>query len=107
MQKPILHLNLTKKWFDMIESEIKKEEYRERKPHWDRIFSTGRIKIKGKYYHPSDVITCFSNGYAKDRRQMFFELKHLVNREGKEEWGAKKGEWYYCLLLGSKTETTI
>jgi len=30
----ILHLNLKKKWFDMIASGEKKEEYREMKKYW-------------------------------------------------------------------------
>lgn len=30
----ILHLTLKKKWFDMTESGVKKEEYREIKPYW-------------------------------------------------------------------------
>ena len=29
-----LHITLKKKWFDMIAAGIKKEEYREIKPHW-------------------------------------------------------------------------
>ena len=31
-----LHLNLKAKWYDMIESGIKKEEYREIKPFWEK-----------------------------------------------------------------------
>ena len=77
MEKPILHLNLEKKWFDMILSGEKKEEYREIKPYWNRVFST-YIKIKGKVYHPSDVIIRFSNGYAKNRRQFDIECKYLI-----------------------------
>ena len=34
----ILHLNLKAKWYDMIESGIKKEEYREIKPFWEKGF---------------------------------------------------------------------
>lgn len=33
-----LHLNLKKKWFDMILSSEKKEEYREIKPFWENRF---------------------------------------------------------------------
>jgi len=65
----VLHLTLTKKWFYMIESGEKKEEYRDIKPFWNRIFSC-YIRIKGKYYHPTDVIICFSNGYSKNRRHI-------------------------------------
>lgn len=34
-----LHLTLNKKWFDMIAAGVKKEEYREIKPYWERRFN--------------------------------------------------------------------
>ena len=101
--KAVLYLNLIGKWFDMIENGEKKEEYRECKLFYHRIFSGGHVKIKGKYYHPTDVIICFSNGYHKNRRQMFFELKNVYARCGNVKWGAEAGKQYYCLLLGNKT----
>lgn len=100
---PILHLNLTTEWYDMIEKGIKTEEYREMKPFYHRIFAnTGTIKIKGKYYHPTDIILCFSNGYSKNRRQMFWTLKAIRSAFGKEEWGAEKYKQYYTLYLNEK-----
>ena len=36
--KIILPLTLNKKWFDMILSGVKKEEYREIKPYWIKRF---------------------------------------------------------------------
>lgn len=102
MTNQILHLNLKKKWFDMIESGEKKEEYREVKPYFDRIFSEGKIKIKGKYYYTGEVTICFSNGYSKNRRQMFFSIQGLTIREGKEEWGAEPNKKYYCIHLKEK-----
>lgn len=98
--KKILHLNLKRKWFDMILSGDKKEEYREIKPYWNRIFQNGKIKIKGRYYHPSDVIISFANGYKEDRPQFFIECKNLVVRGGKWYWGAEENEQYYVLVLG-------
>lgn len=95
----VLHLNLTKKWFDMIASGEKKEEYREIKPFWNRIFSC-YIKIKGKYYHPSDVAICFSNGYSKGRRQMIVKCKYVKPGFGKKEWGAEPNKQYHILSLG-------
>jgi|GEM_PF-462827 len=98
----ILHLNLRKKWFDLIHSGQKKEEYREIKPSWNRIFNGDTIKIKGKRYHYSDVTICFSNGMAKDRPQFFIECKGLTIGSGRKEWGAVPGEEYYVLKLGKK-----
>lgn len=87
-----LHLNLKKKWFDMIASGEKKEEYREDKYYWRKrlVFDPkGRPK----------TIT-FSNGYAKDRRQMVVELKSVYHSLGIVEWGAPEGVPVYILNLG-------
>lgn len=54
-----LHLNLHKKWFDMILSGNKKEEYRELSDYWKKRF----LKVRDEHV---DNIT-FSNGYKKDR----------------------------------------
>lgn len=40
-----LHLTLKKKWFDMIASGEKKEEYREIKPYWSQRLTSNPIKI--------------------------------------------------------------
>ena len=83
-----LHLNLKRKWFDMIKSGEKMEEYREMKPYWhDRLF-------KG-----FDTIT-FSNGYAKDRDQFVIKLLSIHQSTGLMEWGAERGVTYLVLRLG-------
>lgn len=98
-QKQIFHLNLKRKWFDMILNGEKKEEYREINTYWNKRFSC-YIKIKKKFYHPKDVIICFSNGYSKNRDFFFVECEGLCVREGKKEWGAEPGKLYYVLRLG-------
>ncbi len=99
MTENILHLNLKRKWFDMIASGVKKEEYREIKPHWQRVFSRN-IKIKGKYFRPTDVIICFSHGYAKNRSQVFVKCAGVSQRKGNVEWGAEENKTYFTLQLG-------
>ena len=84
----------------MTSDKIKLEEYREINSYWGKYFSNSHIKIKGKYYHPTDVFICFSNGYAKNRPQNIFECKGLKVGFGKEEWGAKPDTQYYILQLG-------
>lgn len=110
LRNAILHLNLKAKWFDMIEQQIKLQEYRDYTDYWHRVFKTvlndnnqmdDKIKIKGKYYNPTDVIICFSNGYAKNRRQMYVEIKEFGRGLGREEWGAIPKKWYYILTLGN------
>lgn len=99
---PILHLLLKEKWFNMIQELNKPEEYRDIKPSFNRVFKDGKIKIKGKYYNPTDVIICFSNGYRKDRRQMFARCNGLSVGIGKKEWGADTDKQQYILKLSNK-----
>lgn len=96
---PVLRLVLTYRWYDMIEARIKKEEYRAQSPAWNRIFGTGKIKIKGKYYNPTDVIIEFSRGYTKNRKQMYIKCEGLLVKKGNPNWGAQPGVEYYTLLL--------
>lgn len=55
----ILHLTLKKKWFDLIASGKKTEEYRDIKPYWTR-----RLIDRNGYRHFDEVH--FRNGYKKD-----------------------------------------
>ena len=75
MLPAVLHLSLTKRWFDMIKSGEKKEEYRQDKMYWkDRL-------VKKGYWHSQtckqfDIIR-FKNGYAKDAPTMDVECKGI------------------------------
>lgn len=91
MANDTLHLNLHKKWFEMIISGIKKEEYREIKPFWNIVF------LSGKEFK---TIT-FSNGYAKNRRQFTIEFLGLQNGLGIEQWGAPLGKRVWIIKLGT------
>ena len=112
-----LHLNLKEEWFDMILSGEKTEEYRDIKPSiisllfdWRKIGNT-REYLEATIKNDNDSAECwcvlkdigkivFSNGYAKDRRQMIVELDHIKIHQGLVEWGAKKDEHYFVLSLG-------
>lgn len=88
-----LHLNLHKKWFDMIASGEKREEYRELSDYWKaRMKTVRRDNVK--------TIT-FSNGYQRGRRQMVVSLKYISIRTGLNEWGAEEGKIYFVLHLGN------
>jgi len=106
LQMPVLHLNLNTKWFDMILDEVKREEYRSIGLYWNRIFKNGTIKIKGKYYKPSEVLIVFSNGYMPNRRQMLVNVNHLHTSAGVNAWGADPGVKYYNLGLGKIIATS-
>lgn len=88
-----LHLNLKKKWFDMVLSGEKKEEYREIKPYWTKRLKDFLVK------KTFDTIT-FSNGYTKNRPQFEIELKEIVFEVGNTYWGADYGKEYYVFKLG-------
>lgn len=71
----ILHLTLKKKWFDMIASGEKKEEYRQDKIYWKRRL------VKEGYWHSQtckdfDIIR-FRNGYANDALTLDVECKGI------------------------------
>lgn len=96
-----LHLNVKRKWFDMILEGEKKEEYREIKPFWDkRLESLFPQIIRNEVYYPIVETVTFSNGYAKDRPQIVVELKGIEKNTGKTFWGAELGKRYYVIELG-------
>lgn len=103
--KSTLRLPLKKQWYEMIESGIKTEEYREIKPYWTRKFigmnqplfsfryGYQQANIKG-YTHVK-----FSYGYTK--RIMTFEIKEITIGKGSPEWGAPKGD-VFIIKLGER-----
>lgn len=118
-----LHLNLTKKWFDMILSGEKKVEYRALTFYWaNRLFDIDSKQIEGfdvkedfkctpvaaaiqlrrhKQLKPFKTIT-FSNGMKPIEHLRRFEInfQSLKIDKGIQEWGAEKNEFYFCLHLG-------
>jgi len=83
-----LHLVLKKRWFDMIASGLKLEEYRIIKPYWD-------VRLNKHY----DVVR-FRNGYKPDAPVMELELISIKQGMGKPEWGASNYMPVYIIRLG-------
>lgn len=103
----ILHLPLKAKWYEMIESGIKTEEYREIKPYWSKRF-TGMFKPLFSFrcnYRQSNVKgythVKFSYGYTK--RTMTFEIESITIGKGKPEWGALE-ENVFIIKLGKRLD---
>ncbi len=92
----MLILPIKKKWFDMILSGEKKEEYREIKPYYETRFR----KLWGDTIAPKLVKRriMFRNGYNKDSPSFIAECTCNIGT-GKEEWGAEKGKRYYVLTI--------
>jgi len=129
-QKPIkiLYQPLKAKWYQMIETGEKPEEYREATAYWlrrlvlDDDFDQPILDEDIKFFleNPAaieNMFDCgwkplpythvqFSLGYPKKddaSRRMTFELKAIEYREGREEWGAEKGRKYLVEILGRRT----
>lgn len=124
-----LDLVLKRKWYDMIASREKTEEYREIKPYWIRRLCENRyigcnhptkvtshaaifysenahfletqIGLGGMAFLNFDKVT-FHLGYSKDRPSMTFAIKEIVIGEGKEEWGAFLGKQYFVIKLSKR-----
>lgn len=100
-----LHLTLKKKWFDMILSGEKKEEYREMKDYWYRrltnLFDIDKFKDYAAIKY--DTIT-FKNGYSKDAPEIVIEYVSLSEGAGAKEWGAPT-EHVFILKLGKILST--
>jgi len=87
----ILHLTLKKKWFDLIESGLKTEEYREIKPYWTKRFENKKF---------DRVI--FKNGYSANAPIMEFTLTNILVGLGDPEYGAPENDFVYVLYLGDR-----
>ncbi len=87
----ILHLTLKKKWFDMINLKVKKEEYREIKPYWiTRLLNNneeflflleGGVISELKY---NKIL--FKNGYGKNAPSILVDIKSIRIGYPKKEW---------------------
>ena len=86
-----LKLVLKKKWYEMIASGEKTEEYRDVTDYWNK-----RISGKGYQY------VTFFLGYAKDRPSMTFEMRTPKISKGIPQWGAEIGKDYWVLRLGKR-----
>ena len=119
-------LVLIRKWFDMIYSEIKPEEYRNITPYWcnkfilfegeqmpkkwwDGLFNSHRkpiemlielMKLKEYSFINPDVID-FAHASKKDRDLFTIEFQGFEIREGDPDWGAVPGVKYFVLKLGN------
>ena len=116
-----LHLPLKSKWYEMIESGVKTEEYREIKAYWVQrlcVWSDGRkIGKSDAEFLASNIsylisaieegeilfVNCtyvkFSFGYTK--RTMTFNIESITIGKGNPEWGAPDKE-VFVIKLGKR-----
>lgn len=81
-----LHLVLKKQWWDMIESGVKKEEYRSISEYWIKRLTLGKFRGNGclDSYKPYKEV-CFHLGYTNVT--MKFEIACITQGLGVKEWG--------------------
>ncbi len=123
----VLNLTLKKKWFDMILSGEKKEEYREIKPYWlkrltqtegtyadecERLkeggescsnlpFGGDKIPIRYGYCFPIKYDTIlFKNGYSKNAPCLLIECIGIKVSEAKPEWSDNWQGKVFVIKLG-------
>lgn len=109
----MLILPIKKKWFDMIKSGKKKEEYREIKPYYDirlgKVYigfpftkeivkNFESIKAYNEKQIKKDIKIVFRNGYSSISEEIEC-ICNLRIGQGKEEWGAEPGKEYYILEI--------
>lgn len=106
----MLTLPIKKKWFDMIRSGEKTEEYRTISRYWTARFEKlwGKDWLKIAYLGLSPEIFLpgvngihtvrFRNGYRKDSPAIEAVCSLSVG-SGREEWGAEPGERYFILKI--------
>jgi len=102
----ILPLVLKKKWYDMIASGEKLEEYRDAKPFWEKRIKkwlakrSGSLEDLGKNL---SLVIGFSCGYRKP--DMFFLIRYCDVEEHSfhPEWGEPESS-HFILSLGERVE---
>ena len=106
----MLTLPIAGKWFAMILSGEKKEEYRETSAYWMTRFA----KVFGGCAYGIVYAEClktksavgeirFRNGYGKTSPTFIAKCTLSVGT-GREEWGAEPGKEYYTLKIHEITE---
>jgi hypothetical protein len=128
--KKTLHLNLKRKWFDMIKSGEKKEEYRDITPYWCSKFLLFNGKHESRkfwnnlYLFSDDGVSLwslislrlqlknghvsfkhydtitFSNGMTPPVPRFGIDKKGISIGEGNPDLGAVPGKKYFVLELG-------
>lgn len=96
--KPSLILPIKGKWYDMIGSGEKREEYREIKPYYTtRLQNIGLLNENGLPTGEKRAII-LRNGYSATSRQMIVVVS-LEIKQGNPAWGAEEGVEYYALKI--------
>ena len=97
----MLILPIKKKWFDMILSGEKKEEYREIKHYWTKRFFKffdENVELMPRSMHLGKGQIILKNGYKKDSPMIKCSIELRLGY-GAEKWGAEANKLYYVLKI--------
>ena len=122
-----LVLILKKKWYDMITSSVKREEYREITPYWaarllgeveysedesvNEIHALRETYFRGmapeeiqRLMHdgvlaPRHTYVTFYHGYAKNRPAATYEVTDIAIGPGRLALGAERGRIYFVIKI--------
>ena len=120
-----LHLVLKRKWWDMIESGEKKEEYRDVNHYWavrlidrkyhchfnkDSSLSVFMACLSFRMYDSRLVFckyenVCFHLGYSN--KTMSFKINSIFIASSdscRQDWGAEPEKYYFVIKLGERIE---
>jgi hypothetical protein len=101
-EKKVLHLTLKKKWFDMILSGEKKEEYREFKRHWiQRLTNEVALENNDKDNMYKDIeLIKFTNGYGENAPSFLIECKGISIGTARPKWSDNWHGYVFVIKLG-------
>ena len=128
-----LHLVLKRKWWDMIESGEKKEEYRDFTPFYvKRLCDNPCFNKQGEIIERNiidkwtldacekrgiDLKTAWVDGnivpkdytsvtfhFGYTNKTMVYSVKDISVGEGRTEWGAETGKEYFIIKLGERID---
>lgn len=99
----MLILPIKKKWFDMILSGEKKEEYRKIDGYYMVRFSNIgllNMELNSLNYVPTENVrkVMFRNGYSYNSPSFVADVSLTIGT-GKPEWGAEPNKKYYVLKI--------
>lgn len=96
----MLVLPIKKKWFDMILSGEKKEEYREITKYYSTRFCNLFPGFEDSFITPKlgAKTIMFRNGYNSKSPKFIANCSCRID-EGKPEWGAEPGKKYFVLTI--------
>ena len=104
-----IHLVLKGKWYDMIESGEKKEEYRDYTPYWMKrlcgytgiVMGPARLSQRVRLPILEGTTVTFHRGYTNTT--ITFDVEYLAWGHGLPQWGAPK-ERCFIIRLGKRLD---